>query len=377
MAGGSGMRCLHFTLAAALVCGAVPAAAQTASVSDAQALLEAGRADEAVEILASLSQAQPDDTDLLRRLAQAQAAAGDLPNALATIDRAVAIAPQDNDLLLARGYILAWSGQTVEARVQYDGIVADAPDYPGLAQLDATISGIESGSERTGVAGLTLAAGISEIEFASGASSTWHNVNLSGFAEIGDIGVVTVSVDREERQLVDTRLSLRLERRVGDGFVFGAVTHTPGADFREQWSVMGGGEFGLSSDISLLFDARYAEYNTNTVFTARPGLRYRITPRLSATGQWINLFQEDGGYKYGASGRFDYALTNGGNLYFGGAAYPDTEAGVTRQVRGVFLGTSQPISRRLTLYAAGEYEERDQSYERIAATIGLGWRFGS
>ena len=377
MAGKNPMPWTGFVLFASLSCAPVAVYAQTTTVTDAQALLEADRPDEAVEVLQDLLQTEPDNTDIMRRLAQANAATGDLQAALTVINRAVAIAPQDSDLLLVRSYILTWSERNEEAREQYDAIVANSPDYPGLRELNSAIIRAESQSAQSGISGLSVTAGVSEIEFTSGASNTWYSASLRGYTELGDVGVATFGVDYEERQSSDTRLSLRFEKALGDGVLFAAVSHTPNADFREQWSLAGGGEFSASPAISLLFDARYAEYASNDVTILRPGARVRLTPRLSATGHWINLFQRDGGHRYGGSGRIDYALGGESNLYFGGAVYPDTEAGITRQVRAVFIGANQPISNRLTLYGALEYEERDQSYERTAATIGLGWRFGT
>ncbi len=340
-------------------------------------MIEAGRAEEAVRILSAASEADPRNTDILRRFAQALAAAGNLPGALRTIDRAVAIAPQDNDLLLVRSYILLWSGRSEDARQQSAVIAERAPAYPGLAQLETAIARGDARPDSSARSGAALYSSLSGIDFESGVSDTWYGAGASVFGPIGEAGVVTASVDHEERNSSDTRLSARLDRRIGQGNFFLATSITPNADFREQWSLSVGGELPVSPTADIIVDAKYAEYRSGHVTVLRPALRLHLAERLSLTGQWINLFENDGNHRSGVSGRFDYVLANEGNLYLGAATYPDTEAGVTRQVRGAFIGTALPLSDRVTLRGAFEYEERDQSYQRIAATIGLSLRFGS
>jgi hypothetical protein len=53
------------------------------------------------------------------------------------------------------------------------------------------------------------------------------------------------------------------------------------------------------------------------------------------------------------------------------ASYPDTEAGITRRVRSVFLGAAVPVSEVVTIRATGEYERRVDSYTRKGVSLGL------
>ncbi|OCC23348.1 hypothetical protein MB02_12015 [Croceicoccus estronivorus] len=331
---------------------------------------------ETIESLAAQAANDPQNTDIMRRLAQAQAAEGNLNGALATIDRAIALAPQDNDLLLVRGYILLWIGRQEAAARQASTLQARAPGYPGLAELQQALDRAKAGDTGGWKGGMAVYAGLSGIDFTNGRSATWRSAGASLYGKLNDATTLAASADYEKRSVSDTRLGLRLDHRIGSGTAFVAASVTPGANFREKWSLAAGGELPLSEKVTVIADARYAEYAQNEVVVVRPALRFNATDRLSLTAQWINLFQSDGGHRSGASGRADYRLADEGNLFLGAATYPDTEAGVTRQVRSIFTGISLPLSQKLTLRGALEYEERAQTYKRKAATISLGWRFG-
>lgn len=351
------------------------AIAQSSPLADVP---EGRRDDNTDHIAAELREdllADPGNSDLLRRLAAAEAARGDLPAAQAAIDRAAKIAPNDNDVLLARARVLFWSGRVADARAQLGVVAARDADYPELAELEEAISRSENeGRKLRG--GLAISTGISEIEFDRGGSSTWKSIGGTAFARVGSRSTVSGTVDYEERASSDVRLGIRLDRRIGRGDLFVAASLTPHADFREKYNLSVGGELPVAANVDLLFDLRYAEYNANGITTLRPALRFRATPRFSLTAQWINLFQKEGGYRSGFSARTDYALESGGSLYLGAATYPDTEAGITRQVRSAFAGLGVPLTDSLTLRGAVEYDNRHRSYERKAITIGLGWRFG-
>ncbi|KPL68675.1 hypothetical protein SZ64_11555 [Erythrobacter sp. SG61-1L] len=350
-------------IAAAFLLGsATIASAQTADQDAASA----------VTTLENAVRQSPGDADALRRLAGAQAAAGDLAAALATIDRAAALAPQDNDVLLARARILLWSGRRKEAREQAEAVRLRTPDYPDLAEV---IEALERQERPTSQSGLSVYGGVSGIDFEAGGSATWYSAGGSIFHRFGNT-TLSATADYEERATADTRLGLRVDQRIGEGTAYAAFAVTPSADFREEWSVSGGVDVPTLPSLDLVFDARYAHYAANDVVALQPALRWHASPNLSLTARWINLFQSDGGYRSGASLRGDWTLGEGSSIFAGAATYPDTEAGTTRQVRSAFAGFAVPLSGRLALRASAEYEERDRSYTRKAATLGLAWRFG-
>ncbi|MXP10392.1 YaiO family outer membrane beta-barrel protein [Pseudoblastomonas halimionae] len=357
---------------AALALYATPAFAQEDAREQASEALASGDPERAVEILEQASDTAPEDADLLRRLASAQAASEDLPGALRTIDRALQLAPQDNDIRLARARILLWIDRPHEARQQAEEVAAQDPDYPELGQVLRSIDSTLQPPRRFGVG---LAVGASRIELESGTSNTWKSLGMDAFGQVG-ANTLALSVQHEVRAGSDTRLALRMDHRVGGGTIYLAGAVTPSADFREEWSVSAGGALTLGDNVTALLDVRHSEYAATSVTSLQPALRVSPTGDLDLTARAIVLFQERDDARIGATVRADYRLATGPSLFAGAAVYPDTEAGITRQVRGVFGGVALPLTQRLALTLVGEYEERRQSYTRKGMALGLSWRFG-
>ncbi|WP_170005639.1 tetratricopeptide repeat protein [Pseudopontixanthobacter vadosimaris] len=277
---------------------AQPALAQPALVQSrgeereaAQEAYGAGYFAEAEAILRRLLEKAPADADLLRRLANVQAAQGDLAGAQETIDRALALAPADLDVQLARANILAWRGRTGDARAQADAIALAQPDYPGLADAQNFIARQQQArSIRLFSAG--IGAGISRVEFPGGSGDTWTMASGAIAASLTPAVRAVLEVEHERRALSDTRLALRadmLRQTSGSLFISGSVTPSP--DFRESWSVGVGGEEALGTQSTLLLDGRYAAYRGDDVFVARLGVRQTLGKSLALSARTINLFR--------------------------------------------------------------------------------------
>lgn len=328
-----------------------------------------------VSALQTRLQADPSNADLLRRLAAAQAAASQYDAALATIGRAKAIAPQDNDIALARARILLWSGRLSEARSETDTVRARAPTYPELVEVETAIAAASAG--RSGQSGMAISAGIAEIDLAGGGSQGWETISLSGFTAIGDRETLTTTVEHEARRRSDTRFSLSAthvapsyELRLGASF-------TPDADFREDWGLQAGADHRIHANVTLVSDVRYADYPDLSVFSVVPGVRLHSADRAHALSlRLISIFRSDGDSRVGVSGRYDGELGNGYRIFAGAASYPDTEAGITRQLRSAFAGAALPLSQRVSLNITGEYDRREQSYTRKALVTSLVFRLG-
>ena len=359
-------------IALLLVGCADPVLAQEDPRETAQEALVAGDASRAVAILQEAVNAAPEDADLLRRLASAYAADGDLDTALTTIDRALQLAPQDNDIRLARARILLWSERQDEAMQQAEQVALADPDYPELAEVIASIRASRSSGPRGGIA---VSAGISQIDLRSGTSNSWERLAADVFLQF-DTTTAAASIEHEERAVGDTRLGVRLDRRTSFGSLYIGGAVTPSADFREEWSLSGGGEVRLAGNLTAHIDMRHSEYSANAVTSFQPGVTIAASPALSFTGRSILLLQSNGALKGGGSLRTDYRLPSGSSLFLGGAVYPDTEAGITRTVSSVFGGAAIALTDTLALRVAGEYETRRQSYSRKGLTLGISWRFG-
>lgn len=338
--------------------------------------MEDGNAGEAIAILERALAGSRTDPDLLRRLAVAQAASGNLPLALATIDEALALAPRDNDIRLARARILLWSGQQAEARQQADRVAAESPAYPELDQVLRSIDNAQiRGEPSQNRQGIGVFAGLSRIKLRSGIADTWESMGFDAFRQFG-ASTLSISANHEQRARADTRIALRLDRRLGDGSAYLDAALTPSADFREKWGLSAGGAVPLGATATALLDVRYARYGNNSVGSIRPAVRLSPIQGLSLTGQAIVLLQKDTRAKAGASLRADALGPGGSSLFLGAASYPDTEAGITREVRALYGGVSMPVSNRVTLRLSAEHERRRLTYTRNGAVLGLSWRFG-
>jgi tetratricopeptide (TPR) repeat protein len=119
---------------------------QEDTLDRARRLAESGRIEEAVRFLEARTRAEPSPPELAY-LAQLQAAAGGLPQAAATLARALALAPDQAALRVTRGAMLFELRRYEEARSELELALAGRPGnalahyylaavYQGLSRLD-------------------------------------------------------------------------------------------------------------------------------------------------------------------------------------------------------------------------------------------------
>ena len=313
---------------------------------------------------------EPANIDSMRRLAASQAAAGRFASALDTIERAQALAPLDNDIALARARILFWSGRVAEARLQADVVRARAPTYPDLDALDANINARLT--RRWARSGFALSAGAAKVQLDGGQNQYWKNLTFSGFTGISANTNVMATIEHERRRVSDSKLSL-LATRTGPNWELRAgVAYTPSADFRENWGLQSGADFKIHNNVTLFSDVRYADYGNISVVSAIPGVRLSSNKDAHTFAvRFISISPSDSTTKFGVSARYDRNFDTGARVFGGVASYPDTEAGLTRQLRSAFAGGSLPVSDNLSLMMTGEYDRREQSYTRKALNFTL------
>lgn len=356
---------------------ALPASAQT-SADERKAVQDAyvaGDFSHAEELLDGLLAKSPDDPDLLRRLAAVQAAKGDLELAQATIDRAHGLAPGDPDIRLARANMLFWRGRLAEAEQQAGQIAQAQADYPGLGTLQASIRQAKE-ARRFRLRSVGIGASVSDADFASGSGQTWYVQRGSVSAQWGEGRTATIDVEREERRVTDTHIAGRIDIAAGGNRFFVAGTVTPNPDFRETWSLGGGAEVALGKGSTLLADGRLAEYPGDDVAAFGLGLRHSLSTRLQVAARSIHLFGGGDKYRFGASLRADYSYPQLGEFFAIVASYPDVENDGAQQLRAVAAGARIPLSDRFTIGLTGEYESRENSYDRTAISLDLRWRIG-
>lgn len=330
----------------------------------------------AQQILLSLLAETPDDADLLRRLAMLEADAGRLDQAMLRIDEAAGLAPDDLDVTLAQGFVLFWRGDIAGASRAAAAISARDPDYPELDQLQAALN-------RRGAAGhprlrsLSASVGISEITLANGADRTWNSESVDAAFNVSREDTLAVGVMREERSTIDTRIGARLDHRMQDGYFYLATSAVPAPDFLERWSLGAGGEMRIQSEITAQVDLRLANYDTETIVAFQPGLRIALDPDFAITGQAINIYGGDEGYRLGGSVRLEYGRERATSAFLIVASYPDAEADGLRQLRSLAAGARLPLAENLAARIVASFEDREDSYRRYAATMALTYRFSS
>lgn len=351
---------------------------RAAMIASARAATERHDDAGAITTLEAARAANPEDPEILRLLGSAYARKSRYGDAISTLKQAEALAPNDLDIkaALARAYL--WLGDRSAARREVEAIdLRDRGNEDArqiTVQLDA--AGRSPANRRFGVA---VGQSESRVDFDAGPSRTWSTTTVAAFGQVAPQTTVTVQAEREDRQTaIDTRLEARIDQQFGGG-ISGhlAVAGTPHADFREKLSVAGGVEAAVTSRLTLLADVRQAEYGRGVNVTAvEPGARLAIpVAGLSVTARMINLWDERGTHRSGASGRVDKEFAGGATLYAGAATYPDTEAGITRQVHAAFVGGALPLSEAVTLRAGLDYERRHLSYTQKGASLGLQFRF--
>lgn len=330
-----------------------------------------------IALLESARAASPQDPEILRLLGSAYAYAHRYREAIATLTRAETLAPADLDIkaALARAYL--WSGDRVAARQELSAIQASAPDNEDARQIATQLEDAATAPD-SGTIGLAIAESLSRVDLANGRDRTWSTTTFSVFGKVASETTLSLQAEREDRQTaIDTRLEARIDQRFGGG-ISGhiAIAGTPNADFRERFGIAAGIEATLTSRLTLLADVRHADYGGANATSFEPGFRFALPAAgTSLSARMINLWDETGTHRTGVTGRLDKEFAGGVTLYAGAATYPDTEAGVTRQVDAAFAGGALPVSPRVTLRVGTDYERRRASYTRKGASLGLQLKF--
>lgn len=366
---------LTLTLSCALPAGG--AAAQDARLEEARQARAAGRLDDAAALLEAAHDERPDDPDLLRMLGSAYANLSRFEEAIATLRRAQTLAPADRDIALALGRALLWSGDVDAATAQADALGPGGVADEELAQLRSAIERARTQPQGRR-AGIAFGQGVSAISI-RGRKGRWYETLIAADVPVGRSSTLSGDVNREDRgRAADTRLGLRWDRKVGKAvYAHVAATVTPRADFRDRWSVRAGGEALVAPHAAILLDLRHADFGTTNVTVVEPAVRLQSRDgAFNLTVRSINLWAERNVRRSGWAVRAEAPVARGATVSVGGSTYPETEAGITRRVRGLFAGTAVALSDRLTLRAVVDHETRVATYRRTGVAISLGWRLG-
>ncbi len=336
----------------------------------------AGDFGKAIELIEQIDAQYPNDPKTLRLLGNAYAAAGEHILGIATLERARLLAPQDQDIALALGRVMIWSGRLDDAEATADEIALAQPDNVELPELRRSID--RARHKPRNRPRITLGYTLSQVKIGN-SRRDWNGAVVAIDAPIGSLTTLAGEIDVENRaETTDTRFSGRIDHRLASGaaiFLVGSVTTNPA--FREDWSLRAGGEAPLLANVALMVGLRHADYGSSNVTVVEPGIRLQsANGSASMTLRSINFWAEGNDYRSGWSLRSDVEMWRACLLSAGIATYPDTEAGQTRRVRSLFGAVTAPLSERLNVRFGADYEKRIGSYRRTGVTLGVTWRFG-
>lgn len=333
---------------------------------------------EALDLLLAADRERPDDPTILRLLGTTYAFQGQYRLAIYALERAHALAAGDQDIILALARAHLWSGDVRKAQEVVDAIADARQNNTEVVDLIRSINSARRGDPAT--VRRPIAALVQSISGVAvrGGRTTWYET-IAGFSvPLGRRTTIASEIDREARgpNGVDLRLSARIDRRIGRyGVAYFEVAGTPNANFREDWGVRAGADFATTRWLAATLDLRYASYGSVRIRVVEPGVRlHRADDRLSLAMKSINLWGETGIHQNGWSFRAEGQAFDTVRLFASGATYPDTEAGITRQVRSISAGAIINLSNRVTLRTAYDRDNRTSSYTRDAGIIGIAIR---
>lgn len=375
-------------LALLLLTGAASAAQAQTSVPT-RALVDEARAAQArgepAAALASLEHAaalEPDNAEVLRLLGVAQGQAGRTDEALRTLARAQAIAPTDSDIKLATAQVHYYRGDSDRALQMAQEVAAAAPGNADARDLlDRARRAVR---ERGPGTRLDVYGGYSD--FNQRARKPWLEMGAALSHRVDERWQALARADVADRfGKTDVFLEGGFERRIGGSSALSlSAGGTPNADFLPEWSLRGsyrtqawqGSDRNGAGAGILLLDARYAEYRSGSVETLSPGLeQYLAGGRLWATGRLIFTWDENGNRQTGWLVRGDGYATDRLRLFAGYADAPETSENVTLTTRTIFGGVIYDLDDNRTLRFDYARDDRERSYVRHAFTVGVGLRF--
>ncbi|MDP3803578.1 YaiO family outer membrane beta-barrel protein [Brevundimonas sp.] len=340
------------------------------------------------------------DPQSLYQAAVADRVGGRPAEAVAKLERVLAVRPDHVDARLNLGLALLALGRLDEAETAFLAVARQTPAYVdawvGLARVEQRRGDLPAARRVAGEA-VRLAPGDAEARalLASLASPPSWRVDITGArsrlsAGLPDWTEARVSASRrlgegwsaggavevtERFDDTDVYLEARLDRAFDGGDLHVAVGGAPDADYRPEIALVAGGSVRLTRRFSATLDASVARYPTGTVTGLHPGVRVDLPgDRVQLSARWINVRDENGDHRSGYAAQARWQATNRIAFRAGYADAPESSEGATVDVEAWNLGTDLDVTERLTLRIGFLSEDRG-AYDREELSLGLGWRF--
>jgi YaiO family outer membrane protein len=311
---------------------------------------------------------RPDDADALLLSGLIALRQNDPKRARMALDRAAIVAPAYADVFVARARLHLREGRTRDARRDSDRALTLRRDHPDALALRAQLAGLEGSRQRL----WTIALDQSVSRISRRTADAWYETQAT-LARRSGRGSVAVEVEHARRLgRSDLRVQLRADRAIGSGTVYGAAVVTADPDFRESWGLRAGGQHAATPRIDLLIDGRFSNYGAINSGSVTTGLRGWSADRGTAIKVGvIHFIDEAGTYRVGGAADVTRRLSSRLRVQGGYARYPETEAGVTRQLASGFALATYQVREALDLRVGFDRETRRGLYRRDSVKLGL------
>lgn len=297
--------------------------------------------------------------------------AGDLPRALALLDRWIAVHPQDSDGLVQRGYVHLALGDRQQAERDFRAALTIAPAYEDARAGLALINERENDTPR----GFVIAAG-SFSDLDAGASD-WLEASLAAEAPVSrEVSLGGRATWYRRFGIEDVEIEGRVAAHPSENlWLRASVGGTPSADFRPELALSAGADLRIAEGQAatvLSLDTAWQRFPLQDVVSLTPGLtQYFGGGRWWATVRGIGIVPSGGDPEVGVLGRLDYAPDERRRFFAGAVNGPDTDLGIVTRVVSVFAGAELPLGERWSILPSLAREWRDVGADRMELRLEL------
>lgn len=351
-----------------------PATAQSGQSAYDQAV-EARRAGDhahAIQLLAPLAAADPNNVDAQFQLGLALLSLGRLDEAEAALRRTLALAPDYSDARLALARVQQRRGDWAAAKAEIE--LAD-PAHPEAGPLRRQI---EAGEETARLSRWRLDFDNTH-SFLNEGQSEWQESAVRVAYLPSRARVVNGAFEVSRRfARTDTYGEIRIDHRfpknAGSAYFFAGGT--PNADFRPTWQLGVGGTVRISrarAATLVTIDVRQARYRIGDIQTLNPGVdQYLAKGRAWIGVRWINIFNHVGRRQGGWLVRGDLLATHQLRIFVGAADAPETSEGFVANTASLFGGMTYDLNKRVSVRLSVARDNREMGADRLHVGLGAG-----
>ncbi|MCA0199810.1 MAG: YaiO family outer membrane beta-barrel protein [Proteobacteria bacterium] len=415
-----------------------PALAQTDHFAAGNAARRSGDFPAAERSYRAAVEAAPQSAEAWNALALVQGYQARYADALESVNRAEALAPNDLDISLTKARVLAWSMRYEEAARLVDRVAAARPkDSEALALRGRIAFYRTQNAEAERAFNAALAAdpqnldavlGLGDVERARGNDAAARTYFLRareidpGSKDVADrlatkqpdgplwrldVGGTHSWLDRTA--LPDwSSQSIALTRMTGAGsYVTGAAGRyrrfgmtdveltaaagaplmegvsarleasvTPAADFLPRWRLAPSVTANIFDETALMLEGSVRHYATGTVSGFNVGgEQFFMERRLSVSGRFINSIDDTGKHLTGWSAGVTAIPMDRISVRASYANAPESDAGIVADTRSWSAGLGYDITPTLTVRADFTHDNRSGGYLRDEVSIGIAVRF--